>query len=68
VRNIGEKIREARVERGITQDRLAELLHSKQNTISQWESGVNEPSIEIIRQIAKILGVDANFLFDMDGV
>ena len=63
---IGERIRIARKEKGIAQEKLADMLGIKQNRVSAWELGYYEPSADMIRQIAIALGCDANFLFDMD--
>ena len=63
---IGEKFKEAREEKGLTQKQLAGILHLGQTSISNWENGVAEPSAEMIRQIAIALECDANFLFGFD--
>ena len=63
---IGQKIREIRLEKGMTQAVLAQKLNVRQNLISQWETGWCEPHADMIRQIAVALGCDANALFDME--
>ena len=60
---IGEKIKEARLEKKMTQEQLAIALKIRPNKISAWERGYYEPSANMIRQIAIALGCDANFLF-----
>lgn len=62
----GERMREARQEKKLTQAQLAKLLHVKTRTVSGWETGPNEPSIEMIVQIAKMLDCDANFLLGFE--
>ncbi len=42
--NIGKNILESMKVKGITQTELAKLLEVKQNTVSQWINGVNEPN------------------------
>jgi len=63
---IGERIKEARLEKDMTQKQLGKLLNLKQHTISQWENGTNKPPIDLIKQIALALDCDANFLFGFD--
>ena len=63
---IGENIRRARKDKGLMQKQLAEILKVPHNTLSQWETGVCEPSVEMIIKIANALDVDANFLFGFD--
>lgn len=37
--NLGEKIRQLRVERRMTQEQLAEKLYVSFQTVSKWETG-----------------------------
>ena len=52
-----EKLRELRVQSGMSQDNLAEKLHVARQTISKWEQGVNEPDIYTLKQYATIFNV-----------
>jgi len=63
---IGERIRMARLEKGIAQERLGEILGVKQNAVSQWETGRCEPSADMIRQIAIALDCSGDFLLDLE--
>ena len=60
---LGRRIREAREEKGLVQSQLAEILHIDQTNISRWESGIFEPSAEMILKICKALDCDPNYLF-----
>jgi len=62
----GKRLRELRKEKGLHQSQLASKLNVNQNAISRWESDKNEPSIEMIKQIAKILECDPNYLLVWD--
>ncbi|MCL2228305.1 MAG: helix-turn-helix domain-containing protein [Firmicutes bacterium] len=64
--DIGGKIKEARQIKGVSQTQLADILHVRQTSISNWETGVSEPSVDMIRQIAIALECDPNFLFGFD--
>ena len=60
------RIREARLEKELIQKKLAELLHVPANTLSQWETGISEPSVAMIIEICRVLECDPNFLFGFD--
>jgi transcriptional regulator with XRE-family HTH domain len=63
---IGERIRTRRRELGWTQEELARRLGVRQNVISRLEAGnVNNPSVHMIRSLARILGVTADYLIGM---
>ncbi len=40
--NLGEKIRQARREKGMTQEQLAQALFVSRQTVSNWENGVSQ--------------------------
>lgn len=58
---MGEKLKAKRVEKGITQMQLAEMLgqdaeKTRGSAIRGWESGKNLPSIETLRDLSRIYG------------
>lgn len=55
--SIADRIKDARKYKGYTQKDLARVLNVKPATISAWEVGRNEPSIEMLKQLADVLGV-----------
>ena len=63
---IGQNIKRLRNQAGITQTQLAEKMGVYgSGSISQWESGFCNPSLENVKKIAEILGVTANdILYD----
>ena len=64
--NFGEKLRQLRIKKGLTQQQLAEKLGYKTNSyISDVESGHFIPSKEKLKRIAKALGVPFRVLDDM---
>ena len=52
-----ERLRDLRVQNGMSQDELAEKLHVARQTVSKWEQGVNEPDIYTLKQYAAIFNV-----------
>ena len=59
-----EKLRELRVQSGMSQDELAEKLHVARQTISKWEQGVNEPDMYTLKQYSTIFNVTIDELVD----
>ncbi len=47
---------------GFTQQEMADKLHINRTTYTKYELSLAEPSIDFIRKISQILGVDYNML------
>ncbi|WP_020620227.1 helix-turn-helix domain-containing protein [Paenibacillus daejeonensis] len=63
---IGERIRELRKARNMTQKQLAAILNSAKSTISQYENNINEPDLETVMKIADCFGVTVDSLLGRD--
>ena len=55
---IGERIRECRKEKGLTQKKLGELCGIKEPNIRKYELGKANPKLETILKIAKALDIN----------
>lgn len=68
---VGDKLKEARISRNLTMDKLADILNKKYNLsisksmISRWESGKNEPLNTYLGAYAKEFGLDMNWLLGL---
>lgn len=60
--SIGEKLKELRIEKRMTQAGLAEKLNVKRQTIANIEAEKNNPSIELINKLIIDFNVNANWL------
>lgn len=58
----GEKIRSARLSKGINQEKLAELTELSQSAISQFEKGIRIPTPSNISKIAQVLEISEDAL------
>lgn len=56
-RGMGEKLKKARLAKGLTQLQAAELVGVEVNTWARWEQGVRFPSRDLWAPIAEALGV-----------
>lgn len=61
---IGMRIRECRMQMGMTQEELAEILFTKKNTISMYENGKIDIKVSILQDMAKALNTTAGYLVD----
>lgn len=57
-------LRELRTKKGLSQEELGNKIGVKKSTISMWENGAREPSLEILEAIADTFNVDMNTLTD----
>jgi len=62
--HIGVRIREARLRKGLTQERFAEKLGKATETISNIERGQAFTGLETLQLISKVLGVRLGYFFD----
>ena len=61
---IASRIKGVRKKAGDTQFSLAERLGVAQRTVSNWETGINEPPYVMLIKIADIYGVTTDYLLD----
>ena len=59
---IGNKIKELRLENGLSQCKFGEILHVSQDTISLWEKGKALPNTEYVILICKTFDTSADYL------
>jgi y4mF family transcriptional regulator len=57
---LGKIIKDRRKELGITQPHLAELANVSKNTLYKLERGESNPSLEVIKNILDVLGLELN--------
>ena len=61
-RNLGEKIKEARLEKGYTQEKLGEKIESTGSYIGQIERGERNASVSKIIAILNALNISVDYL------
>lgn len=52
----GYQVARLRLQRGLTQKQLADLMGTKQSSIARLESGNSEPSLSFLRRVVQALG------------
>ena len=63
---IGNRIKELRKARGMTQEQLAERIGISFQAVSKWENNVALPDITLVPRMAQIFGVSIDDLFAYD--
>lgn len=57
MKEVGKRIRQARVAKNLKQDELAELIGAKYKSVSAWECGISKPDCLTLLRICKALNV-----------
>ena len=61
---LGDIISELRRDYGMTQDYLAAYLNVARSTVASWETGVNEPGIDVIKSLADLFNVSCDYILE----
>ena len=62
---VGKTIQSARKRAGLTQEQLAAEVYVTRQAVSRWENGESEPSVDMRKLLASVLGVPVTDLFDL---
>ena len=60
------RLKELRVERGLTQKKLAKAIDTTDDSIFSWEKGRSQPSLEMLRSLCICLDISADYLLGLD--
>ncbi|HPU83938.1 MAG TPA: helix-turn-helix transcriptional regulator [Candidatus Latescibacteria bacterium] len=63
---MGARIRQIRVTKNMTQDELAQRMGTQRPAVSNWENGINMPSLFTLRRMAATFGVSLRQLIEPD--
>lgn len=63
---LGEKIRNAREDKDMSQLDMAKLIPMNQSNYSKIERNIQEPNIQQLKRICQILSLDPRFLLELD--
>lgn len=59
---IGEQIQNIRIQKGLTQERLAEMLEVSRQSVSKWELGQTVPDVDKIIRMSELFDVSTDTL------
>ena len=61
---LGEKIKEARKQCGLSQEQLAEKMAVSRSAVAKWEANNGLPDIDNLKALAQLLNVSIDYLLD----
>lgn len=64
--NISIRLKELRIENGLSQQKLAKEINVTQKAIDFWEKGINEPKASYIIKLAKYFNVSTDYLLGIE--
>lgn len=59
------RLRDLREDRDLTQKQIAEYLHIRQNTYSQYENGHRALPVEVLVELAAFFGTSTDYLLGL---
>ena len=65
MKNFGEKIKELRKGKKLTQEGLAQQIGQAQSTIYYWEKNKQEPTISALKKLCEFFEVSADYLLGL---
>ena len=63
-RSFGERLKQLRVQKGLSQTELGNLVKIHYTQIGRYERGLSKPSAEALSLLADCLGVSSDFLYE----
>jgi transcriptional regulator with XRE-family HTH domain len=60
--DVGEKIKNLRIDKGLTQDELAERLNVSRALVCKWETGSRLPAYSNVEELSTIFDVDSELM------
>lgn len=64
MKTVGERLKELREDRGLTQSELGDAIQVRQTTISEIERGSNMPSLRVLYKLADFFNVQPGHFLD----
>lgn len=61
---LGEKLKEARKQAGLSQEQLSEKLAVSRSAVAKWETDKGIPDVDNLKALSKLLNVSIDYLLD----
>lgn len=60
------RLRELRIEKGLSMKQFAKVINATDADVSNWENSINEPKISYLKSIALYFGVSTDYLLGLE--
>lgn len=60
----GDRLKELRKKRNLTQEEISEICQVAKQTISNWENNITQPPFDIVKKLAQYFGVTIDYLLN----
>ena len=57
-----KNLKELRIEKGLSQQELAQILNVTQSTVAKWKSGDREPNFSILIELSNYFNIPTDIL------
>lgn len=57
-----KRLKELRLQSGMTQSQIADMLHIRQQSYARYEYGTGEPNMQTLYDLSEIFGVSIDYL------
>lgn len=64
--NLQTRLKELRIEKNLSQQKLAQEIGVTQKAIDFWEKGINEPKASYIIKLAKFFNVSSDYILGIE--
>lgn len=61
-----QRLRELRLDKGLSMKQLAKELNTTDAAISNWENGINEPKISYLISMSKFFNVSTDYILGLE--
>ena len=66
MKGLGEKLKDLRTEKGISQMQLSHLVEITQSAIARYELNITEPKASDIKKFCEFFGVTSDYLLGLE--
>ena len=63
---LAQKLKDLRLEKGLDKSEVSKLLGLSKNAYGNYEAGIREPSLDILKRICIIFDVSSDYLLGLE--
>lgn len=64
--HLGNRIKQSRIAKQLSQTQLSKLIDCTSSSVSAFEQGVRNPSIDTLKSLSRVLGVSTDYLLGIN--